>query len=88
MDLEGWRSLAAERAGFSAHRKHRRSPRLLTDRRLLNRCQANPQFQRPGRPVWYPEPSLTSPKIPRAKALVRFSRYGAAQEAALKENWI
>src|ERR1700730_6055448 len=30
---------------------------------------------------------LTSPKIPRAKALVRFSRYRAAQEAALEENW-
>jgi hypothetical protein len=28
---------------------------------------------------------MTSPKIPRATALVRFSRYGAAQEAALEE---
>ena len=29
-----------------------------------------------------------SPKISQAKALVRFLRYGAAQEAALEENWI
>jgi hypothetical protein len=30
---------------------------------------------------------MISLKISRAKALMRFSRYGAAQEAAL-ENWI
>jgi hypothetical protein len=30
----------------------------------------------------------SSPKISQAKALVRFSRYGAAQEAALEENWV
>ena len=29
-----------------------------------------------------------SPKISPAEALVRFSRYGAAQKAALEENWI
>jgi hypothetical protein len=28
---------------------------------------------------------MRSPKISQAKALVRFSRYGAAQEAALEE---
>jgi hypothetical protein len=28
------------------------------------------------------------PKISRGKALVTFSRYRAAQEAALEENWI
>jgi hypothetical protein len=34
------------------------------------------------------ERSRLSPKISQAKALVRFSRYGAAQEAALEENRI
>jgi hypothetical protein len=29
-----------------------------------------------------------SPKISQAKALERFSRYRAAQEAALEDNWI
>ena len=49
----------AERAGVFAHRKDRWAPRLLTDRRFFNRSQADPQFQRLGRPGRHADFALT-----------------------------